>query len=56
MAAAEPQATGDGLLGLPEVLDAEADEALRADRHGCSLFLGGGTNVAVHWILRWLVE
>jgi len=48
MAAAETHASGTGLLALPEMLEADADEAVRADRHGCSLLAGGGTDVAVH--------
>ena len=48
MAAAETHATGTGLLTLPEVFEADADEAVRADRHCRSLFPGGGADVAVH--------
>ena len=48
MAAAETHASGTGLLALPEMFEADADEAVRADRHGRSLLAGGGTDVAVH--------
>jgi hypothetical protein len=48
MAAAETHASSARLLALPEVFEADADEAVRADRHGCSLLAGGGTDVAVH--------
>ena len=48
MAAAETHASGTRLLALPEVFEADADEAVRADRHGRSLFLGGGADIAVH--------
>ena len=48
MAAAETHASGTGLLTLPEVVEADADEAVRTDRHGGSLFLGGGADIAVH--------
>src|SRR5215210_4773604 len=48
MAAAEAHATGAGLLALPEVFETDADRAVRANRDGRSLFLGGGTDVAVH--------
>jgi hypothetical protein len=48
MAAAETHASGTGLLTLPEVFETDADEAVRADRHGRSLFPGGSTDVAVH--------
>src|SRR5687767_7431367 len=48
MAAAKSHASGTGLLTLPEVFEADADEAVRADRHCRSLFPGGGADVAVH--------
>src|SRR5215212_6552105 len=48
MATAEAHACGAGLLALPEVFETDADGAVRADRDGRSLFLGGGTDVAVH--------
>jgi hypothetical protein len=48
MAAAEAHASDTGLLALPEVFEADADEAVRADRHCRSLFPGGRADVAVH--------